>query len=286
MNKKQIMAQIQSEIAAERAKQEALFDAAFYEALVKDPTLRRAKFRKAPVACGDTPVTERSGARFSRSEVLTKGGTSTQKNSPFLKGGASLGEAGVLRQRYIKKLIEASGFKSTAPRKFDCKSPTPEHAKIYKLLGTYCDKFPDVKVSNIVLCGATGTGKTFAAHVLANCLLDRGFSVLYLTAFGLVERFKKYINNFNDETETDALFDCDVLVIDDLGTEPTIRNITGEYLYNVINERLANGRAFVITTNLSPTALIEKYDQRITSRILSKETSAIIEFKGKDLRLS
>ena len=92
------------------------------------------------------------------------------------------------------------------------------------------------------------------------------------------------IRKFNDEI--DALLECDLLIIDDLGTEPIIKNITQENIYNILNERLLHGRAFIITTNLSPAGLIQKYDQRIASRILSKDTSVLIEFKGKDLRLT
>jgi len=254
MNKKQILEQIRSEIEGEKQELQCMRDADFFAALAKNKNLTRAEFNT--------------------------------KNSAFDKGVAARSKAEVMR-RYTKKLIETSGFKSTAPNDFKkAKPPTPEHAKIYTALAQYCAKFPAVKTPNVMLCGATGTGKTYTAHIVANNLLHRGFSVLYVTSFGLVERFKKYVQTFGDETETDALFDCDMLVIDDLGTEPIIKNITQEYLYNVINERLVSGKAFLITTNLSPAALMEKYDQRIASRILSKESSVVIEMRSKDLRLS
>jgi DNA replication protein DnaC len=83
----------------------------------------------------------------------------------------------------------------------------------------------------------------------------------------------------------DVFLDCDVLVIDDLGTEPTIKNVTQEHIYNIINERLLNKRAFIITTNLKPSELTARYDERIANRILSKNTSYFIEFKGHDLRV-
>lgn len=170
-----------------------------------------------------------------------------------------------------------------APKK-DCKcgfdtvdAPTPALKKIYSVLTDYCGKFPGVKTPNLVFSGATGTGKTFTAKIIADDLSNRGFFVHMTTAFAMVNAFRKF--------DFDDLLECDLLVIDDLGTEPVIKNITLENLYNILNERILRGRAFIITTNLSPSGLIQKYDQRIASRILSKETSTIIEFKGDDLRL-
>jgi len=170
---------------------------------------------------------------------------------------------------------------------FEIAAPTPEHKKIYDVLKQYCDKFPAVKTPNIVLCGATGTGKTFAANIITQNLKSKGFDVQFTTAFAMVNAFQKYVNSWGRDFDSiDDFLSCDMLIIDDLGAEPTIKNITQEHICNILNERLSNGRAFIITTNLAPAAIIERYDQRIASRILSKETSTLIEFKGKDLRLN
>jgi len=164
-------------------------------------------------------------------------------------------------------------------------APSAEHKKIYNLLSKYCENFPCTR-ANIMLSGATGTGKTFAANILRESLLDKKIWVEYTTAFGMVTTFQKYVTSFGrDDEKVSDFLDCDVLIIDDLGAEPIIKNVTMEHLYNVINERLVNNRAFIITTNLSPDAIIERYDQRIASRILAKENSTIVEFKGKDLRV-
>ena len=186
----------------------------------------------------------------------------------------------------IKIVKEIKGFKN-APRNFDIPVPSPEHKKIFTALSTYCDKFPNVKTPNILFWGATGTGKTYAANIITNNLLDRGFAVKYTTSFGMVNIFQKYIQDFGrDSFDIDALLECDLLIIDDLGAEPTIKNITNEHIYNIINERLVNNRPFIITTNLSPIDLIDRYDQRIASRLTAATTTARIEFRGKDLRLS
>jgi DNA replication protein DnaC len=116
-------------------------------------------------------------------------------------------------------------------------------------------------------------------------LRDKKIWVKDTTAFNMVKVFQEYVNNFGRDDEPISVFlDCDVLIIDDLGSEPLIKNVTQEHIYNIINERLVTGRAFIITTNLDPAALIERYDQRIASRILAKENSMLIEFKNTDLR--
>ena len=153
------------------------------------------------------------------------------------------------------------------------------------MLSDYCKKFPAVKTPNVVLSGATGTGKTFAAQIMANILHDRNVRVEYTTAFNMVNTFQKFVNSFGrEDTQLDKFITCDLLIIDDLGAEPTIKNVTQEHIYNILNERLLHGRPFIITTNLSPAALMDRYDQRIASRILSN-TSTIIEFRGPDQRI-
>ena len=167
------------------------------------------------------------------------------------------------------------------------KPPTQDHKAIYDALTTYCEKFPAVHKPNVILSGATGTGKTFITQIIANVLYERRFDVQYTTAFGMVKEFQNYIQSFGrDDMMLNKFLECDILIIDDLGSEPTIKNVTLEHIGNIINERLVNNRPFIITTNLSPQAIFEKYDQRIASRILSKESSAVFEVKGKDLRLS
>ena len=244
-------------MAAEENERLARRDEAFFKALALNKKLTRHEFNKNHPAA--TPSAQASLTRH-----------------PSKEGNQ------VLKQRYTQKLIEQSGFKSKAPSNF--KNPKPEFKNLYTQFDNWCKKFPTGK--NLVLHGPAGTGKTYSTHIIANVLMEQGFSVLFITAFGLVERFKKYVQSFNDETQTDALFECDLLIIDDLGVEPIIKNISQEYLYNVINERLVNDMRFIITTNLDEPALKQRYDQRIVSRVLSKESSVVIEFNSKDLRLS
>ena len=195
-------------------------------------------------------------------------------------------------KKYMAYMTAENILAQNAPKNFDNatakfkdEKTKTEYKKIYETLTKYCRAFPTPK--NLVLTGATGTGKTYAAQVIANNLHDNNFSVMQLTSFALIQRFKDYIGKFfgGDNSELDALFTCDLLIIDDLGTEPTIKNVTEEYLYNVINERQTNGKPFIITTNLSPDDIATRYDQRLASRILSREKSVVIQMKSPDLRL-
>lgn len=137
---------------------------------------------------------------------------------------------------------------------------------------------------NLLLYGSTGLGKTFLTHCIARELIERAHSVIYFTAFQMFELFKKY--NFRPTDEDKELyqyiFDCDLLIIDDLGTELTNSFVSSE-LFLCLNERLLNGRSTIISTNLSLNALSATYSERIFSRISSNYT--MVKFLGMDIRI-
>ena len=86
------------------------------------------------------------------------------------------------------------------------------------------------------------------------------------------------------QVDFDALLDAPLLLIDDLGAEPLMRNITIEYLFLLLSERGLRDRHTVITTNLTPVQLQERYGERVSSRLLNRDTTGIIKLTGKDLR--
>lgn len=135
---------------------------------------------------------------------------------------------------------------------------------------------------NLLFYGETGTGKTFLANCIAKSLLDKGKIVIYQTAFKLLEILEdlRFGKNSNKEKYS-LLFEADLLIIDDLGTEMT-NTFTNTELFNIINSRLLAGKKMIISTNLSPKEIMDRYDDRIFSRIFSKFT--ILHFFGKDLR--
>lgn len=135
---------------------------------------------------------------------------------------------------------------------------------------------------NLLFYGETGTGKTFLANCIAKSLLDKGKIVIYQTAFKLLEILEdlRFGKNSNRD-KYNLLFEADLLIIDDLGTEMT-NTFTNTELFNIINSRLLSNKKMIVSTNLSPKEIMDRYDDRIFSRLFSK--FAVLHFFGKDLR--
>lgn len=135
-----------------------------------------------------------------------------------------------------------------------------------------------------MLYGDTGTGKTFLSNCIAKSLLDQCFSVIYFTAFELFDIFEKNVfDRASDVSEIHhQIFDCDLLIIDDLGTEFS-NSFTTSQLFLCLNERLLAGKSTVISTNLSMKQIAEMYSERTFSRISSNYT--LLKFFGDDIRI-
>jgi len=146
-------------------------------------------------------------------------------------------------------------------------------------------KFSDNPM-NLLFYGKPGLGKTFLCNCIAKELLDKGFSVVYLTApqlFKLVEnlRFSK-ANGAMDEVIMDAVFTVDLLIIDDLGSEFSTA-VTASEFFNIVNTRLLNGKQMVFSTNLVTQDFIDFYSDRVSSRIIGNFT--MLPFIGEDIRV-
>lgn len=152
----------------------------------------------------------------------------------------------------------------------------------------YCNSFPNNKKLNLIFSGKTGSGKSFIASCIASRLIERGFTVIFATAFALNNAFLKY---HISPAETKALYlnainSVDLLIIDDLGCENLYNNVTNEYFLAVLNERNLHNKATIITTNLDPKGIKENYQDRFVSRLLDNKTGHFIALNNKDLRLS
>lgn len=138
---------------------------------------------------------------------------------------------------------------------------------------------------NLLFTGSTGVGKTFLTNCIAKELMDRYCSVIYLSAPDLFEVFSKVQFHDQEEDLRDMyryILDCDLLIIDDLGTELN-NSFTSSRLFYCINERMNLKRSTIISTNLSVAALRDHYTDRVTSRIMSGYT--VIPLYGGDIRL-
>ena len=149
----------------------------------------------------------------------------------------------------------------------------------------YADAFPNTVLPNLILCGGTGVGKTFLLNCIYERVVSRGQSAIRVTAFRMFEAMRRqHFSDGSSEMDFDQLLSVPLLLIDDLGSEPMMRNITVEYLFTLLNERIAARRHTVIATNLSEEDLRRVYGERVSSRLLDRSRCAVMKLEGKDLR--
>ena len=157
---------------------------------------------------------------------------------------------------------------------------------IFKLAQNFVTQ-PNTTKLNLIIFGNTGVGKTYLSECILNCALSNNYLPIFLTAYNLSEVFLNYhtANVENKNSIIEPYLTCDLLIIDDLGSERIMNNITREYLYIILSERSKNNLKTVISTNLTPNAIMDVYDERIFSRIVNKRESILVNFAGTDLRL-
>ncbi len=139
----------------------------------------------------------------------------------------------------------------------------------------------------LLLTGQTGLGKTFLSHCIAKELIESGHSVIYLSAGTLFERLAGAQFGRDADTALSAsgpsyISECDLLIIDDLGTELT-NSFTVSALFRLLNERIALGKGIIISTNLGLSELQNAYTDRISSRIVEHFT--LVPLFGRDIRI-
>ncbi|QSX05232.1 ATP-binding protein [Sedimentibacter sp. zth1] len=192
----------------------------------------------------------------------------------------------------IKQMLEKENFNEFninifSNQKFGDEPITPRQ-NMYTIFATcedFCNNFDKVN-NSMLFYGGTGLGKTFMCNCIASELIQRGKTVIYQTAANIIDIVENHRFNKNDETQINKenykfLFDCDLLIIDDLGTEFN-NSFTNSELFNIINSRMTSGKKMVVSTNLSLDQLASTYSDRIISRVFNE--FAICYFYGKDLR--
>ena len=150
----------------------------------------------------------------------------------------------------------------------------------------YATEFRE-KGGNLLLVGTTGTGKTHISTAIAREVISQGFDVIYDSAQNIIADFEtdKFKSGYGPYTpKADKYLECDLLIMDDLGTEFSSQFSTA-CIYNLLNTRQNKGLSTIISTNLSARDLQERYEDRITSRIVGMDTR-ILQFVGKDNRLN
>ena len=185
------------------------------------------------------------------------------------------------------KNFDESVYSNTADvEKYNSKvSPRENINIIKKIANNFINKFDEEDTKNLLFLGTAGTGKTFLSSCIANEILSKGHTVLYQTAPVLLDSIFKY--KFKNDSKInglyDDLFNVDLLIIDDLGTENTSSAKFSE-LFSIINSRMLNPKVkTIISSNLTWQQITKAYDDRITSRLLGYYD--ICMFYGNDIRL-
>ncbi|MCT4565602.1 MAG: ATP-binding protein [Maledivibacter sp.] len=172
-------------------------------------------------------------------------------------------------------------------KKFEDEDLTPREnmLNILSVSEGFVNNFGKNNGENLLFYGTTGLGKTFLCNCIAKALLDKGKIVVYQTAFKILEIIEEYKFNKNKTPELrmsyDLLFDCDLLIIDDLGTELT-NTFTNIEIFNIINNRIIQNKKTIVSTNLGPIDIANTYSHRVSSRIFGR--FEMLEFYGPDLR--
>ena len=137
---------------------------------------------------------------------------------------------------------------------------------------------------NLLFVGGTGLGKTFLSACIARAVVDRGYSVVYETASRLFTKLEQARFNPTEEnrSEADKLNQCDLLIIDDLGTELPGQFVTAA-LYSLMNDRILSGKPMVISTNLNVDEAARRYSPQIASRLHGNFNR--LTFVGDDIRV-
>lgn len=194
------------------------------------------------------------------------------------------------RQSSIEDIIKIENFSnfdyylySDKPYKGKM-SPRENMKSIVDIAKDFIDNFDNEKES-LFFYGDSGLGKTFLSNCIAKELLDRGKVVLYRTAPDLIEGLR--LNKLNSDNDsyfeyTDLLRECDLLIIDDLGTEP-ITPFSLQEIFSIVNARLLANKKLIISTNLPLSEVMNIYPERLCSRILGN--FKLLNFYGEDIRI-
>ena len=210
------------------------------------------------------------------------------------------GSVGTKMCRCMKKMLSVEGMKSAGISKlfetqnFDTFSLSyyAFDQRVYNLMKTYfslcveyAESFNSKTTENLLFCGNTGLGKTHLSTAIAAEVIEKGYDVCYNSVQNIMgefeaERFQRAYND-REGSSLDKYFECDLLIIDDLGTESATQ-FTVSCLYNIVNTRVVSGKPIIINTNLTHEDMRKKYSDRIASRLFGEFT--VLHFQGRDIR--
>lgn len=249
---------------------------------------------------------ENEKIRAARAELLRKHGYPANYSDPQYECEAcrDTGYVGIrmcscMRRRLTEAGMESSGLSGLMNKQsfenfsLDYYRQNPQEYQImsrnFYTVRQYAEQFTiengKPMPESLLFLGGTGLGKTHLSTAVARVVIERGYDVYYNSAVGMISdfEFQRFGNGLatNESNDTARYTECDLLIIDDLGTE-VVNQFTLSCLYHVLNTRLNLGKPTVISTNLSSADLRKMYSDRITSRLMGEYH--IIPFYGTDVR--
>ena len=163
------------------------------------------------------------------------------------------------------------------------KIPFNRMSNIYNYCVNYADTFNEHSKS-ILMKGGTGLGKTHLSLAIANEVIRKGSSVIYTSAPQIMSKLEREHFNYQYDAQEEtfnSLLKCDLLILDDLGTE-FVSDFTRSCVYNLFNARILSNKPIIISTNLQLDELITTYSQRFVSRLIG--SCDRLDFIGEDIR--
>lgn len=196
-------------------------------------------------------------------------------------------------QSNIREVLERENFDTLSMAYYDRERIDERSGRtVYEYMSMVieeCHRFVEnfgKEKGSILFTGSTGCGKTFLSNCIARELIRQYYSVVYLTATDMFDVLSESRFSGRDEEEARDkaayILDCDLLIIDDLGTE-LINTFTASQLFYCINERLNRKKGTIISTNLALNRMQDEFTERVTSRIMSQYK--VLPLLGEDIRL-
>ena len=171
------------------------------------------------------------------------------------------------------------------PQEYDAsfgRSARENMETVYDICADYAHQFGK-RPGNLLLFGAPGLGKTFLSAAIAREVSGNGWSVVYDTAGRIFQRFEaqKFTREEDAGDDVDRVLNCDLLILDDLGTEMTTAFVQSA-LYQIVNTRLMEKKSTILNTNLMPGEIARRYSPQLASRIEGEYQ--LLPFFGEDIR--